>query len=99
MTIQNLLLGKSAEALLERADDCFDLAQTQRDMADHQHEMAKRQQDNADMQQGIAVRQHVDAGKLSAKADMLDALGNELVADAAEIKGETNWRPVVIPIS
>jgi hypothetical protein len=89
MQIDKLLLEKSAEALVERADDCFDLATTHHAMAEHQHEVAKRQQENADMQRGIAVRQHVDADKLEAKADKLDALGNELLEDAAEIKGET----------
>jgi predicted ATP-dependent serine protease len=88
MPIDKLLLEKAAEAPLERADDCFDLASTQHDMPEQQ-QIATRQQQNAKLQQDIATRQHIEADKLSTKADKLDALGNGLVADAAEIKGET----------
>ncbi len=89
MKIRKLLLEKSAEALLERAHDCFDLGNAQHAMAEKQHEDATRQQDNAKVQQEIAARQHSDADKLSAKADKLDALGKDLVADAVEFKGDT----------
>jgi hypothetical protein len=88
MKIEKIVFEKSAEALLKRADDCFDLAATHHKMAEKQHEDAAGQFENANRQQAIAADQHVEADKLSAKADKLDALGHALEADAVEIMGE-----------
>jgi hypothetical protein len=46
MKIDKIVLEKSAEALLERAGDCFDLAASQHKMAERQHEDASRQIEN-----------------------------------------------------
>ena len=89
MQIEKIVLEKSAEALLEQAEDCFDLAKTQHKLAEHQHDIAMLQQQNADKQQGIAARQHCDADQLATKADKLVALGHALEANAVEIKGDT----------
>jgi hypothetical protein len=89
MKIEKIVLEKSAEALLERAEDCFDLATAQHKMADEQHEVAARQSENANTQQEIAAEQHAGAIKLAAKADELETLGSALVAEAVEIKGDT----------
>jgi hypothetical protein len=89
MRIEKIVLEKSVKALLDKADDCFDLAKTQHNLAEKQHESAALQQENADKQQAIAAQQHSDADKLDTKADKLDALGHELEANAVEIKGET----------
>jgi hypothetical protein len=59
---------------LEKAEVCFDLAETQHDIAEKQHDSAARQLDNAD--------------KVAASADAMDVLGHALQADAVEIKGE-----------
>jgi len=88
MKIEQVVLEKSAETLLERAGDCFDIADTQHKMAEQQHQVAARQSENADRQQAIAAGQHMDADKLSAKADKLDALGRALEAEAIKIAGE-----------
>ena len=89
MPISKVLLDATAETMLDKAADCFDLAVTERGMAEKQHENATRQEDNAKLQQELADRQHSDADKLSAKAEKLDALGKSLVADAIEVHGET----------
>lgn len=89
MRIDKVVLEKSADALLEQAEDCFDLAKTQHKLAEHQHEIATLQQQNADKQQGIAARQHCDADQLTDKANKLDALGHALIDNALEIKGDT----------
>jgi hypothetical protein len=89
MQIEKMALEKSAEALLEKAADCFDLAKTQQDLADKQHEIAAIQHENADQQHEIAARQDSSADKLEVNADRLDALGHALEANAVEIMGDT----------
>jgi predicted phage gp36 major capsid-like protein len=89
MRIEKIVLEKSAEALLDRAADCFDLAKIQHTQAEHQHEIALLQQQNADKQHAIAARQHCDADQLDTKADKLDALACALEANAVEIMGDT----------
>jgi len=51
--------------------------------------IATLQQQNADKQQVISTQQHRDADQLEGKADKLDALGDSLIANAVEIKGDT----------
>jgi hypothetical protein len=65
---------KTAKMLMEKAEDCFDLAKTQHGIADQQHE--------------IAARQHKNADKLDASARKLDAVGHALEVDAVEITGK-----------
>ena len=89
MQIEKIVLEKSAETLLEKAADCFDLADTQQALADKQHEIAAIQHENADQQHELAAKQHVSANKLEANADKLDAMGHALEASAVEIKGDT----------
>ena len=88
MKIEKVVFDKLADAVLETASDCFDLAKTQRLLVEEQHTMAARQQANADRQQAIATEQHADANKLESKAEELNALGRTLVDKAAVIKGE-----------
>jgi|SRR5579863_3279409 len=89
MQIEKIVLKKSAEALLEKAADCFDLAKVQQNLADKQHESASIQHENADQQHEIAAEQDSNADKLDVNADKLDSLGHALEADAVEIMGDT----------
>jgi formylmethanofuran dehydrogenase subunit C len=103
MRIEKIVLEKSANTLLERAEDCFSLAASQQGLADKQHEIAAAQHENADQQHENAVRQHSDADKLDDNADKLDTnaiklgaivdrlntMGRALMAGAVEIKGDT----------
>jgi len=89
MQIEKMVLKKSAETLLEKAGDCFELAKVQQDLADKQHESAAIQHENADQQHEIAAEQDSNADKLDVNADKLDSLGHALEADAAEIMGNT----------
>jgi hypothetical protein len=75
MHSEKALMDKSADKLIKKAADCFDLAETQHHVADKQHE--------------TAGRQHCSADELETSADKLEALGHALEADAAEIKGNT----------
>jgi hypothetical protein len=75
MKIEKAVRDKEANALLEKAADCFDLAKTQQAAADAQHD--------------IAARQHKGADGLVVSAKKLDALGHALTDDAVEIKGVT----------
>ena len=69
MRNEKLLRDKSAEAVVKRAEDCFDLAKTQHDAADLQHSIASRQLNNADKQHDIASQQLDKADKQHANAD------------------------------
>jgi hypothetical protein len=89
MRIEKIVLEKSAETLLEKAEDCFDFAKTQHDQAEKLHEGVTMQKENAAKQIAIADQQHCEAEKLEAKADKLDAMGRALEAHAVEIKGDT----------
>ena len=75
----------ATKALLDRADDCFDLAKSHHAQAESEHEGAARQLANASVQEIIATNQHRNADQLEAKANMLEGLGRSLAADAAEI--------------
>ena len=99
MKTEKIVLEKSAEALLQRADDCFDLAATQHEMADRQHEDASRQFENATRQQAIAAGQHVEADKLAAKADELEAVGRALKAGAVETTDSDTDMDEAVPIA
>jgi hypothetical protein len=61
MQIEKIVLEKAADTLLEKAEDCFDLAKTQYHLAEKQHEGAAMQKENADKQIAIAAQQHCDA--------------------------------------
>jgi hypothetical protein len=73
MHSKRALLEQSADKLIKKAAECFDVAETQHHVADKQHE--------------IASRQHCSADELETSAHKLEALGHALEADAAEIKG------------
>ncbi len=73
------LMQKSAEKLLEKAADCFDLAEAQHKIAEKHHETASRQ--------------HCAAHQLDVDADKLEALGRELTTEAVELKGNTEVAP------
>jgi hypothetical protein len=75
----NNVIEKAALALLEKAQDCFDLAETQQDNADKQHENA--------------ARQHASADKESDNAAKLVTLACALVDDAVNLQGETEVLP------
>jgi hypothetical protein len=77
--LQIMLIEKAALALLEKAQDCFDLAETQQDNADKQHENA--------------ARQHASADKESDNAAKLVTLACALVDDAVNLQGETEVLP------
>ena len=79
MTPAGDAIEKAAEALLDKAEDCFELAKTQQDGADRQHE--------------IAARQRASADKQTENANRLVRLGHALEADAANLHGETQVVP------
>ena len=102
MRIEKIVLEKSANTLLEKAEDCFSLAVSQQGLADKQHEIAAAQHENADQQHENAVQQHnadkldvnadkldTNAIKLDANVDRLNTMGRALLAGAVEIKGDT----------
>ena len=89
MRIEKIVLEKSANTLLAKAEDCFDLAKTQHVEADAQHDIADTQLNVAARQKRIGIQQHKGADKLDASADKLDALGHALVDNAVEIMGDT----------
>ena len=72
MNSEKALMDKSADKLIKKAADCFDIAETQLHVAQMQHE--------------IAGKQHCSADELEISAHKLEALGHALEADAAEIK-------------
>jgi hypothetical protein len=76
----------ATEALLEKAEDCFVLAQSHHMQAEIQHDGASRQLINAAAQEEIATRQHCYADNLETKAKTLEDLGYSLRADAAKLK-------------
>jgi hypothetical protein len=82
MQVEKLVLEKSAETLLEKAEECFDVAKSQQILADKQHQIAKTQRENADQQHALAVKQDSNADKLA-------TVGYALEASAVEIKGDT----------
>lgn len=77
MVVAKAVLDKSVGSLIDKAEDCFDLAKAGHAQADKQHE--------------IAVTQHQNADKVDANADHLETLGNALIGDALELKGEMEF--------
>jgi hypothetical protein len=67
-------LEKTVNALIDKAEDCFDLAKAQHKAADLQHVLADKQHENAD--------------KLDTSADKLDTVGDALTNDAIELRGD-----------
>jgi hypothetical protein len=80
-------LGKTAEAILAKAEECHELAKVQHKYADAQHQIAARLDDSAKRQ-----RLHADAQNESAYK--LDTIGSTLIADAVEVMGQTERRLV-----
>ena len=70
-------IEKSVGKLLDKADDCFERAKADHALAENQHQAAETQHDVAD--------------KVDASADSLEALGQALVDDAVELKGEIEF--------
>jgi hypothetical protein len=81
MNFEKRLLQKSAGALMDKAEDCLDLAKTQHKAADQQHEIADKQHE-------ISHELHDNAAKLDTSADKLDTVGGALITEALELKGE-----------
>ena len=79
----------ATKVLKDRADDCFELAESHHAQAESEHEGASRQLANAAVQEVIATNQHRNADQLEAKAKTLEGLGRALLADAAEIDGKS----------
>jgi hypothetical protein len=73
MRFEKERLEKTVNALIDKAEDCFELAKSQHKAADLQHVLADKQHENAD--------------KLDTGADKLDTVGDALTADAMELKG------------
>jgi len=73
MRIEKEQLEKTVNALIDKAQDCFEIAQTQHKAADLQHTLADKQ--------------HENANKLETSADKLDTIGDALTTDATELKG------------
>jgi hypothetical protein len=80
MRFDKKLANKSAKALSERADSCFDVAGIQHDEADQQHALA-------DLHQRVSLEQHKNADRIEASADRLDTVGEALEAKAITLKG------------
>lgn len=72
MHFEKKLAEKSVAVLMDKAQDCFDVAKTQHEIADKQHEIADKQSDNADKLDTIA----------NALVDKAVDLNSELVMDA-----------------
>lgn len=85
MRIEKEVLQGAVQKLAERAEDCFDRAQSQHASADKQYASAKDQHASADQQEASARRQH-------SNADKLVTLGVALEADALELNGEIEMR-------
>jgi hypothetical protein len=81
MRFEKRLVQKSVQALMNKAEDCLDLAKTQHKAADQQHEIADKQHE-------ISHEQHDSAAKLDTSADKLDIVSDALIAEAIELKGE-----------
>ena len=75
----NNVIEKAAQPLLEKAQECFDLAKTQQDNADKQHEKPERQ--------------HASANSQSDNAAKLVTLASALETDAVNLQGETEVLP------
>src|ERR1700726_1011234 len=81
MRFEKERLEKSVNALMDKAEDCFDLAKTQHKSADQQHDIA-------DKQNKLAQEQHENANRLGTSADKLDTVGQALEDEAISLKGE-----------
>jgi hypothetical protein len=89
MQIEKIALEKAARALLKKAADCLEVANSQKSLANNAHEIAAGQRKNADQQHDLAAKQDVNATKLDSNAKKLKTLGHALEADAAETQGDT----------
>jgi hypothetical protein len=89
MQIEKIVLERSAVTLLDKSEDCFDLAKAHHELAEMMHQVAAQQIDNAEKQKVIAAQQHINAAKVDAKAETLGALGSALEADALQVMGDT----------
>jgi hypothetical protein len=74
MRFEKALVEKWVEALVEKAEDCFDLAEIQHKTADKQHEIAEKQRQLADKQQDAANK--------------IDKVGRTLITSAVALKDE-----------
>jgi hypothetical protein len=78
---------KTAQAQLEKAEQCFDFGDEGHDLAEKLHESAAKQLDMAAKQKIMGAEQHVQADKLDAQAAKSKDLGRRLQANAVEIEG------------
>jgi hypothetical protein len=82
MHIEKTVLEKLAVTLLEKAEECFDLAARQKNLADKHREIASIERKNADRQHALAVEHDSNADKLA-------TVDRALEANAVAIKGNT----------
>ena len=55
MQIEKIVLEKSADTLLKKAEVCFDLAKSEQSLADKDHEIAALEHDNAERHHELAA--------------------------------------------
>ena len=76
MRVAKAKLGKSVEALMENAEDCFDLAKVGHAQADKQHEIAATQHKAAD-----ANADHLETLARALVDDAVELKGEIYIAD------------------
>ena len=89
MQIEKKIIQESAHTLLNKSEDCLDLAKSQHELAATMHDGAAKQIANAKTQIAIAEQQHINADKVAAKGGQLDTFSQELQADALKVMGDT----------
>ena len=94
MSIEKTLLEKVTAALLDGANETFDVDESEYDAGDQEHDIdfrlligADRNNAVADNNRAIASSQNESAVKLEDSADIMRAIGHPLSADTLEIKG------------
>jgi hypothetical protein len=86
MRFAKTLLEKSAEKLVEKAADCFDLAKTQHDIADEQHTSADNLDTSADHLDKLGHALEADAAQLRGETKMVPARNSVRLREDAELK-------------
>jgi predicted ribosome quality control (RQC) complex YloA/Tae2 family protein len=73
MRFAKVLLDVSAEKLMEKAGDCFDIAKTQHDIADKQHKSADKLDTSANELDTLGHALEADADQLKGKTKIVSA--------------------------
>ena len=87
-SMNNVSVAPKANALLKKADECFDLAKVQHSAADKQHDNAARQLDLAEKQQLMGQSQHQLADEIEINSQTLKDMGDMLKAQAESKKAQ-----------